>query len=420
MSKLISYPGKDRGMGESLFEKKLSGKGLAIIEAGIGNSQARAVCSTHEQLRERIAIYQETGFDTLLLDPVFPWPGWNMHKPMDIEFTYGIGVKETIREAQKKGVRVLLTVSLRGVYEFHDDRVGLEKSPYLDGRKDDWFMRHENGRFARSYNLRAFQAGHPDFVSHMKAVVSLYMQELDPDGFFLEGQMYNTYPDWNSEREGEPWKSVLAGVSLGGVLRRYLQKDFPDILFLSDCGCEEAGFVPDAFLWDGMQWAKYGLVPLLPKRGYKRFHSFVGFKNIPFEMENCHNFFFENSLSWKEFGQWQEKAMLAVPCGNLLHYLDSAKSNEWTWFAGGYANEERFGEKIHIVLTALCLMMPDSFLSFDYGRICAPELIRALLELKRTSSVFDTGSCSLTRLCSDDPKVAGSLAGGRRVLYPCG
>ncbi len=402
----IKHPVKGRVMAGYPFGGRLSGKGLAIIEAGMGSSQARAVCASHEQLRERIGVYKEAGFDTLLLDPVFPWPGWNMHKPMDIEFTYGAGVKETIREAHKRGMRVLLMVSLRGVYEFLDDRVGLEESPYLDGRKDDWFMRHENGRFARSFNLRAFQAGHPDFISHMKEVLSLYMQELEPDGFFLEGQMYNAYPDWSPQGEGEPWESVLAGVSLGGILREYLQKDFPDILFLSDCGCGEAGFVPDAFLWDGMQWAKYGLASLLPKRGYKRFHSFVGFKEIPFGMENCHNFFFENSLSWQDFGRWQESAMLAAPCGNLLHHLDSGKSNEWTWFAGGYANEERFGEKIHIVLTALCLMMPGGFLSFDYGRICAPDLMHALLELKRTSPVFDTGCCTLTRLCGDDPKVA--------------
>ncbi|NBI92335.1 hypothetical protein D3Z45_17610 [Lachnospiraceae bacterium] len=383
-----------------------SGESLAVIEAGIGSSQARAICSSHEQLRERINVYREAGFDTLLLDPVFPWPGWNFQKPMDIEFTYGVGVKETIGKAHENGMKVLLTVSLRGVYEFDEKAVGLELSPYLNGEQDSWFMQHETGRFARSFNSRVFGAGHPGFIRHMEDVLSLYMRELKPDGFFLEGQMYSAYPDWNPEGPDKPWEAVLAGVALGGILKEHLQKDFPDILFLSDCGCGQAGFVPDAFLWDGMQWGKYGLAPLLPKRGYKRFHSFVGFKELPFSMETCHNFFFENSLSWQDFGRWQEEAMLAAPCGNLLHHLDSGKSNEWTWFAGGYANENRFGEKVHTVLTAICLMMPGGFLSFDYGSLCAPELMNGLLQLKRTSPVFRTGICSLTRLCCDDPKVA--------------
>lgn len=391
--------------GRSLAEIS-SGKSLAVMEAGIGSSQARAIYDSHEQLRKRIDVYREAGFDTLLLDPVFPWPGWNFQNPMDIEFTYGAGVKETIEKAHRNGMKVLLTVSLRGVYEFDEKAVGMELSPYLDGEHNSWFMQHETGRFARSFHSRAFQAGHPDFIRHMEEVLSLYLRELEPDGFFLEGQMYNAYPDWNPERPGKPWESVLAGVALGGILQKHLQKDFPDILFLSDCGCGQAGFVPDAFLWDGMQWGKYGLVHLLPKRGYKRFHSFVGFKELPFGMEACHNFFFENSLSWQEFGRWQEEAMSAAPCGNLLHHLDSGKSNEWTWFAGGYANEKRFGEKVHTVLTAICLMMPGGFLSFDYGNLCAPKLISALLELKRTSPVFRTGICSLTRLCCDDPKVA--------------
>lgn len=209
--------------------ERLSGKGMAIMEAGIGSSQARSICATHEQLRERIAMYKGAGFDTLFQDPIFPWPGWNMHKPIDIEFTYGAGVKETIGESHKRGMRALLTVSLRGVHEFHDNRVGLEKSPYLDGRKDDWFMQHENGRFALSFKLRAFQAGHPDFIAYMKEVLSLYMQELDSDGFFLEGRMYNAYPI--SRLELAEGRQTL-GIGLGrGVTERHIEgipaKGFP-------------------------------------------------------------------------------------------------------------------------------------------------------------------------------------------------
>lgn len=379
---------------------------LYIMEAGIGRSQARANCPGHEQLAKRISAYAEAGFNTLLLDPVSPWPGWSTQDLMDIDFTYGTGVKNTIETARQNGMRILLNVPLRGVYEYDSHAVELKPSPYLNGSCDAWFMRHETGRFARSYNLRAFDAKKPDYIRHLEKVLSLYAQTLAPDGFFLDGQMYNSYPNWDASANYFPWESVMAGVSLGGILKDFLSQTFPGMLLLSDCGCSQADFVPDACLWDGLQWAKYGLAPLLPKRGYKRFHSFVSFKDIHFSMEKCHNFFFENSLSWQDFGRWQQEAILAAPCKNLLHYLDSGKTNEWTWFAGGYSNEERFGPKLHRVLTAICLMMPGGFLSFDNGKLCAPELISELIRLKNTSSLFQTGICSLTRLCCQDPKIA--------------
>ena len=338
---------------------------------------------------------QSQGFDTLSIAPRFPFPGYTAWDLLSADRTYGdgIGVKRLIDAVHARGMRALLEIPMRGVQEFDGEFVGMQESPYMHGH-DELFSYHERGMHARTY-LRAFDFASPDFQTHIETVLRHYRQAFGADGFLMDGELWNDFPNWKPHGENRPYDSIPAGVGMMKKIREHLQTEDPNLLLLTEACGPSAACGHDAYLSVSMmRWCQWAFEKVECDRG---------------TLAREHNLLTEGTLCWPEYAQWYEESRAAMP-GNFLpiHCMDTYKSVEWTMFLGRQFTSELFGQSAHQVLSGILMFTPGGFLAYDGAQKGSEEVYRRLLTARRDEKACH-GECSLTAVTASDARVATIL-----------
>lgn len=343
---------------------------LYIREVTIGARQLRTPYPEYGDLFKKLPELCEQGYNALMLTPYFPWPGWAVHDLMDADVTYHslAGLKELAQRLHKLNMKLILEVPQRGVSEYDTSRVALPESPILN--RLELYGHHETGHIARTY-LRAFDFASESYQKYLTEALLYYCREIQADGFLLDAQMWNAFPNWQPGGEKKPYDSIPAGIRMMESVREAVCKEFPDVFFVGQSGGPWAASLHDYTVAYPAHWARWGLAPLVDKREtVKWFHNYI-----------C-----ENTLSEQDFLEWYYEYESAMPEGTkLLTGPDTGKSTEWMLALGSQFDREIFGEKEHLVMLKRALELgygtvvyegADTGLEEEYGRLIRERKLR--------------------------------------------
>lgn len=154
-------------------------------------------------IMKRLTYLKELGITGLYLNPVFEAHSNHKYNTMDYRrvdphFGTNEDLKELVRLAHEKGIRVMLD----GVF----NHTGTDIKPWRDilengrdSRYADWYMIHEwpvkkcgdtkDGRydsFAFSENMPKLNTNHPEVIRYLLDIVRFWMEEFDIDGLRLD------------------------------------------------------------------------------------------------------------------------------------------------------------------------------------------------------------------------------------------
>ncbi|MDO5422427.1 MAG: hypothetical protein Q4F41_01720 [Eubacteriales bacterium] len=353
------YTGDIRGTREEAVRKitgamwtKKEGRNekLRIREVTIGARQLRSPYSEYADLFRKLPDIQKQGYNALMLTPYFPWPGWAVHDLMDADVTYHSleGLKELSRRLHERKMKLILEIPQRGVSEYDTDRVDLPESPILN--RLELYGYHETGHIARTY-LRAFDFASEAYQNYLTEALLYYCREVQADGFLLDAQMWNAFPNWQPHGENRPYDSIPAGIGMMGNVREKVCGEFPDVFFIGQSGGPWAAGLHDYTVAYPAHWARWGLAPLVDKR----------------ETLKCfHNYICENTLSWDDYLEWYQEYAAALPEGtNLVTGPDTGKSTEWMMALGSQFDREIFGREAHLRMLKAALELGQSIQVYE-------------------------------------------------------
>lgn len=377
---------------------------LRIMEIHIGSKAGRTVFETYDEIIEKLPEIKKLGFNGIEMMPAMPFPSYSVHDMMDVETTYksADGLRRMIEKAHELGFKVIMDMVFHGPQDYTPEATGMPRSPYLT-QDQDWFSRHESGIYARTYT-RSFDLANAGYQQHIIDVMLYYLDTLGPDGFRLDAQMWNEFPNWD-ERTGKlPYESVTAGLRMMKDVRAAVHARYPHAIFYTEANGPMTGAYHDYRYNYDIHWAYPGLCPIIDPRGASKFTQ---------------NFASQGTLTWPDFAQWLEELQAATPKNMVIvHQTDSHDSGEWSGFSGGQFGYEAFGKDAHRVLLGMVNFCDGALMSY-YGAQQDNEAYYQKLLPLRDLPVFANGNCCYTALQCDDQKTVTLLwqDGQRAAAY---
>jgi len=337
------------------------------------------VCEVTQQLD----YIRELGFNTVQLMPRFPYPDYSVHDYFDVEVHYGPPdeLKALVREAHERGMRVILDVVLHGCLDRETlergGPSGTEPSPYLE--REDWFVRDELGRVAKTYTL-AFDHAHPEWREHLKEALLFYVRELDVDGFRVDAVTWNHFPNWKRGIGRRASACIYASASLFREVREELQRLKPGaVLYTESSGPLFLRSFDLSYNYDE-QWIPHALAPVLPDE-------------LP-----------RGAKTAREVAQWLEARDLALPPGAIrVHHLDSHDTCQWS---GGPYRRETFGVAAARALFAFFALQKGGLMNFAGAEEGSEDFYRRVIAVR---DELQGGEFSYVAAVPDDDMVFAML-----------
>ena len=334
---------------------------------------------------ERIA---SLGFNVVQVMPRFPFPSYSTHDYLDIATQYAPepDLRRMIDRAHALGMKVFLDVVMHGVvdktlrpnalYAIH---------PWLK-EHPDWFTYTEDGRVARTYTWSLDQSS-PGFQNYMVGVFCYYVGKLGADGFRVDAEAWNLFPNWAVGLNRPAYASIYGTVPLFRRVRAETRKINPEVVFYS----ESLGALPYlsyelSYNYDE-HWLYEGLLPLLSRRSY--YGSWPGAQ-------------FLGKTNTRDMAEWLEMRRLVLPNGLIrVHHLDSHDSQMY--------GKEAFGVDGARLLFAWSSFMDGGVMNYVGAEKGSEDFYRRVLELRESTPAMRAGSCDYLALRPSSDRVFAPL-----------
>lgn len=343
---------------------------------------------------ERIA---SLGFNIVEVMPSVPFPSYSVHDYMDIATHYAPepDLKRMIDRAHELGLKVHLDVVMHGVVDKTvRPNAKYDRHPWLK-EHPDWFTYTEDGRVARTYTWSLDQSS-PGFQDYLVRVFRYYVEKLKADGFRIDAEAWNFFPNWAVGLNRPAYASIWGCVPLFQRLREETRKINPEVVFYN----ESSGALPylshDLTYPYDEQWIYESLLPLLSKRGY-------GVE-------------FRGKMSARDMAEWLELRRLALPNGLLrVHQADSHDTHEWSDRSGatrgglGMYRKEAFGVDGANLLFAWASFIDGGVMTYVWAEKGSEDFYRRVLELRESTPAIRGGSCDYLALRPSSDRVFAPL-----------
>ncbi len=328
------------------------------------------------------------GFNVVQVMPRFPFPSYTVHDYMDVATHYAPepDLRRMIERAHALGMKVFLDVIMHGVVDktlranaVYDTHPWLKEHP-------DWFVYTEDGRVARTYTWSLDQSS-PGFQDYMVGVFCYYVGKLGADGFRVDAESWNFFPNWAAGLNRPAYASIYGSVPLFRRVREATRKIKPDVVFYS----ESIGPLPHisydlSYNYDE-HWLYEGLLPVISKRSYYGawpVAQFVGKTNT------------------RDMAEWLEMRRLVLPNGLIrVHHLDSHDSQMY--------GTEAFGSEGARLLFAWSSFIDGGVMNYAGGEKGSEDFYRRVLELKLSTRAMLNGSCDYLALRPSSDRVFAPL-----------
>ena len=265
----------------------------------------------------------------------------------------------------------------------------LRKSPLLSEHQD-WFALHESGKISHTYS-RSIDMSNPDYQKHLLESLRMYLRDYHVDGFRLDAQHWNNFPNWDPSTGRRPYEMLMAGMRMIDDIRSELKKEFPDVHFYTESSGILTGRAHDYRYNYDTYWALWGaLTPIADQRTSYLFY---------------YNYAIENTLTWPDYAQWYEE-MRASMAGNMVivNHVDSHDYHERTRYVGGQYGRDLYGLDMHRVLFGMVAFLDGGVMSYYGAQRGSEQYYSKILELRSSHDVFRNGEFSATQVETDDPK----------------
>ncbi len=386
-------------------------RSICIYEVQLGEKRKRSVFSNYEEVLAKLSDIKKLGFNTLEIMPKFPFPSYSVYDFFNLDVLFGSkeGLKRLIQAAHEMDMRVIIDIVFHGPLE--EEPLGWKMSPgnynfdspYLEQRPD-WFSIHENGEFARTYT-RAFDLANPELQEHIAEAMLYSVQELNVDGFRLDAQTWNFFPNWSGQINRPAYASLYAGYHMITDISTKLTEAYPSkILYTEGCGPLVSRYHPYRYNYD-YHWIYPGLGQVIDPRGMS---DKFWYKQS------------EKTLQWRELAQWLEEADATLPEGiHVVHHADSHDSHEWAGFDYGQFNREAFGLAEHRVMVGMAAFMNGGFMSFVGAEEGNESYYSKLLGIRNQHFVMQQGRCSYRGIIAEDLRIITIvwISGRNWLLY---
>jgi glycosidase len=414
----------------------------SIYEVQIGTSHfwgGNAYCRYPEiaDLTADIERVQSLGFSVIQLMPRQPYPSYNVHDYADITTSYGdeSQLKDLVRIAHDRGMRVILDVLLHGVLDNESVDMALEgiaagplasrleeetgdsftsdlsddtnyfiawsrhihdfaehwkggsplRSPLID-EHPEWFFRNSDGAVTGVYT-KAFDARNPDWQEYFRAAMLHLVLTLDVDGFRFDAPTYNNFPNWAEWSRARAGLSPLGCVPLFVDLRRELKELKPEALMYT----EPSGHLLRRSMDLNYNYDEQWLVTAVsssdgsPERGVRTARQFMQWIEdrdhfLPVGGQTAHHIDSHDTFWWPQWGKKWRREQFGVDKVRALVCTFLALDGPYMMFTGG---EEGIEQELRL-LNGLRRSRPDLWatpLSFDTASDASGELFIA----RRTS-----------------------------------
>ena len=348
------------------------------------------------------------GFSVIQLMPRHPYPSYNVHDYWDIVTTYGDpgDIRELVRAAHERGMRVILDVLLHGVLdqESIDSTIeGVQSGPFADRLDEalldvfiqpdpdqyriawsrhildfgpdwrdgspartplevehpDWFFRDSDGDVTGIYT-KAFDTRNADLRTYLRQALLHLLTELDIDGFRFDAPTYNAFANWAPWSRGRASASLLGCVPLFEDLREDMKAAKPDVLMYTEPSGHLLRRSMDLNYNYDETWLVTALGRILPPRPYW-------------------------VRSAEQFMQWHEDRDDFLPSGSFTaHHVDSHDSFWWSdW--GKKWRREQCGLLRTRALTAAFMSLDGPFMMFTGGEDGIEHILACINGVRRTA-----------------------------------
>lgn len=389
-------------------------KQAMIFEAQIGFSVFAQInkYSPYPEVRNLIQDLdriKSLGFSCIQLMPKQPYPSYNVHDYKDIDVSYGNAeeIKELVKQAHQRGIKVILDVLLHGVLDqeiikiaadgvrsgpFNDlinadtsdsfssdvkdwhnyliawSRHIIDFEPYWSGgspektkleeTNPEWFYRDSAGEITGVYT-KAFDARNESwrdfFIDSMKYLVL----ELGIDGFRFDAPTYNDFYNWAPWARYRAGASALACTALFEKMRPIMKAINPEFLFYTEpSGLSLRRSMDLNYNYDE-QWLVTSIGDINSQKPW-----------------GIH--------SGKDLARWIKDRDSLLPLGSMTaHHIDSHDTFWWpTW--GKKWRREQFDISTVRLLTSIFGLLPGPFMMFVGGEDGIEDLLPQISTVKRS------------------------------------
>lgn len=375
-------------------EEKL--RDLCVMEIFVGEKMNRVLFESYAEVIEKLPRIKAMGWNTLEIMPAMPFPSYTVFDFMDAKATYNDdgNLHTLIDKAHEMGMRVLFDMVLHGPREVNDaPHVRMPRSPLLDA-PDDWFIFTEHGTHAHTYT-RSFDLSSPGYQKYIIDAMLYYLSEWHVDGFRLDAQNWNSFPNWNGASGREPYENLLSGYRMMDRIRAEVNARYPHAVYYTEARAPGAAHGHEYRYNYDYHWLYPALCEVVDIR----------------RMANLtYNYGSANTLSWPDAALWcAENAAISPKGMAIVQQVDSHDSCEWGGFVGGQYNREAFGDEAYEVLFAVAAFLGGAMMTLYGASWGHEEYVGKVLALRREEEVFARGRCDILGLTADDPKVATIL-----------
>lgn len=367
-------------------------RALNLLEIYIGAKSGRTMFESFDEVTERLDDIHAMGFNAIEVMPAFPWPNYSMAEFQNVAATYrdADGLRRLIERAHEIGMRVVFDMVFHGPHDLIDPLFKEMRSPILD-KHPDWFARTEHGTWAKTYT-RSLDLSHPEYQRYIADSMIYYLDEWHADGFRLDAQDWNFFPNWDERTGRMPYEMLLAGYRMMAGIRRRVLKDHPHAFFYTEARAPGAGNGHEYRYNYDYHWLYPSLCRVVDPRGMAPM---------------VHNYASENTMSWADAALWCEENAAIQPRGLvIMHQVDSHDSCEWAGYIGGQFNRQAFSDACYEVLFTLSALLGGGMMALYSSYDGHEDYVSRVLHLRLENRIFREGTCCYTALSADDKKTA--------------
>lgn len=367
-------------------------RALNLLEIYIGAKSGRTMFESFDEVVEKLDDIQAMGFNAIEVMPAFPWPNYSLYDFRNVPATYhdAPGLRRLIERAHKAGMRVVFDMVFHGPHDLIDPLFKAMRSPILD-EHPDWFARTEHGTWAKTYT-RSLDLSHPDYQRYIADSMIYYLDEWHADGFRLDAQDWNFFPNWDETTGRQPYEMLLAGYRMMAGIRERVLKAHPNAFFYTEARAPGAGNGHEYRYNYDYHWLYPSLCKVVDPRGMAPM---------------VHNYASENTMAWADAALWCEENAAIQPRGVvIMHQVDSHDSCEWAGYIGGQFNRQAFSDECYEVLFTLSALLGGGMMTLYSSYEGHEAYVSSVLHLRLENRIFREGDCHYTALSADDKKTA--------------
>ncbi|MCL5745739.1 MAG: alpha-amylase family glycosyl hydrolase, partial [Acidobacteria bacterium] len=377
------------------------------------------------------------GFNTLQIMPRHPSPSYAVDDYYDAARQFGDaqGLKDLVREAHRRGMRVILDWLVHGVI---DQKVARQTSQLVDSVADEaykhrglpdyvlnfapywlrlspadnpvrlqhpeWFMRFEDGSLGHIYTW-AFDLENRALQDYIINAMKYYVQTYDIDGFRVDAPTWNGFPNWDKAISYRASRSTTGAIRLFDRALPILRNAKPDIMMYTEPATAVFRRMFDTNYAYEELWIFEQLLAWRSRLSRSAYAAALGTAQKP--------------ITAFQARQWLENRRRSMPPGIVtIHQVDSHDSFWWLP-PGEKFRREQFGAEGARALLFMIGTLDGGMMHYPTGEQGNEEFMRRVLALRGEVPQISNGRCEYLKVrVSDDSVFAVSWESPEGVAIP--